>query len=250
MRALCARDEAAAAHAGRDRLRRRRAAGARCAGSRRCSTASSCRAPAAELARRALPDARRIEAFDGVRGARPRTASTTSRSSPTCSSTSPCPRRCWPRRRGSRTRCSSRCPLEDNRSAAPARPSAPRPRAIGHLHFFSRADVRGARRRRGARGPGRAHRPAALRAPRVLRRRRRRARRARPPSGPCGPRRTAWRRGRPRRCSPCTTRCWLAGRRRARRPAPGGRGAERLNGGSHGGGTCAPPEARARSCSA
>ena len=60
-------------------------------------------------------------------------------------------------------------PLEDNRSAARPAKRAEAAR-IGHLHAFSRGDVR-ARRRRGPEGGRRAQRPAPPRAPRVLRRR-------------------------------------------------------------------------------
>ena len=221
---------AAAAHDRGDRLRRRRAAGRARRGLAPVLDGFELSAPAAELARaQALPGARRIEAFDGPR-CPPRTAPTTSRCSRTCSSTSPTRCRCCAEAARVARGVLVEVPLEDNRSAA--RPAKREEAArIGHLHEFSRADVRALLRGRRARrrrpsstdplpyahhaffAAGAAARATAA-AKWAVRARLHRV-------APAHAR---------RRCSPCTTRCWRGGRRSERSAGP----AARMYGGGFG----------------
>ena len=124
-------------------------------------------APAAALARRALPDARRIEAFDGAEVPAQDGEYDLAILSHVLEHV-PVPGPLLAEAARVAHEVLIEVPLEDNRSAA--RPAKREEAAsIGHLHFFSRAAVRELVACRRARDPGRADGPAAAGPPRVLR---------------------------------------------------------------------------------
>ena len=173
-------------------------------------------APAAALARRALPDARRVEAFDGSEVPAEDGSYDLAILSHVLEHV-PVPGPLLAEAARVAHEVVVEVPLEDNRSARRPEKRA-EAAAIGHLHFFSRAEVHGLVDR----GRPESARPSS--ATRCRTRTTPSSRTARPPapprsaSGACGPGCTVWPRGPPRRCSPCTTRCWPAGRRRRGRP--------------------------------
>ena len=87
-------------------------------------------------------------------------------------------------------------PLEDNRSARAGPPSARRPRAIGHLHAFSRADVRELVAGAGLERQAELTDPLPYAHHAFFAEGAARPGRAPPRSGRCAPRRTGWRRRR------------------------------------------------------
>ena len=152
VRALCERDEAAAAHTGRDRLRRRRAAGGAArarAGVRRVrALGARRRAGAARAAGRAADRGLRRRRGPGEDGEYDLAILSH------VLEHVPVPGPLLAEAARVAHEVLIEVPLEDNRSAArPAKREEAA--AIGHLHFFSRA-ARGSWCRRWARGAGRA----------------------------------------------------------------------------------------------